>query len=69
MTLRIGDLVYWVAGITAGLLVLVVAIGFMRTATYGDARLDIAPLFFASVIWFLGWSVRELVYRDSQGYR
>jgi hypothetical protein len=51
---------YWTATIVAGLIVMVVIVGYVSNASEGVPFISITPLALAGAIWLTGWFCRNL---------
>ena len=55
-----GELIYWVATIIAGLIVVYVAWGYVQNTEEGYPVIPIVPLLLAGVIWLAGRACRHV---------
>ena len=53
--------VYWIATIVAGLIVVVVLLGYFSNAAAGEPVIPIAALLLAGAIWLIGWVCRYVI--------
>jgi hypothetical protein len=60
MAARWGELLYRMATILAGLIALLVIVGYFYDASRGEAIIPIVPLLLAGAIWLIGRSCRHL---------
>jgi hypothetical protein len=60
MAARWGELLYRVATILAGLIALLVIVGYFYDASRGEPIIPIVPLLLAGIIWLIGRSCRHL---------
>jgi hypothetical protein len=56
----LGRVLYWIATIIAGLIVVVVVAGYMSNAGEGVPFISITALILAGAIWLAGWICRNL---------
>lgn len=61
MDVRWAKVVYWVATIVAGLIVVVVLVGYFSNAAAGEPVIPIAALLLAGAIWLIGWVCRHVI--------
>jgi uncharacterized membrane protein len=61
MDARWAKVVYWVATIVAGLIVVVVLVGYFSDAAAGEPVISIAALLLAGAIWLIGWVCRHVI--------
>jgi hypothetical protein len=54
-----GELIYWVATIVAGLIVVFVVWGYVSNIEEGDPVMPIVPLLCAGAIWLAGRACRH----------
>ena len=55
-----GELLYRMATILAGLIALLVIVGYFYDASRGEPIIPIVPLLLAGIIWLIGRSCRHL---------
>jgi hypothetical protein len=60
MAARWGELLYRMATILAGLIALLVIVGYFYDASRGEPIIPIVPLLLAGIIWLIGRSCRHL---------
>jgi hypothetical protein len=60
MAARWGELLYRMATILAGLIALLVIVGYFYDASRGEPIIPIVPLLLAGAIWLIGRSCRHL---------
>jgi hypothetical protein len=56
----LGRILYWTASIIAGLMALVVVVGYLSNAGAGVPFISITALMLAGAIWLVGWICRNL---------
>jgi uncharacterized membrane protein YjgN (DUF898 family) len=60
MAARWGEFLYRMATILAGLIALLVIVGYFYDASRGEPIIPIVPLLLAGIIWLIGRSCRHL---------
>jgi hypothetical protein len=60
MAARLGQFLYWLATIIAGVLVAWVVWGYISDMERGEPIIRIFPLLLAGVIWLAGWVCRKV---------
>jgi hypothetical protein len=60
MAALLGQFLFWLATIIAGVLVVWVAWGYVYTSNRGEPIISIVPLLLAGVIWLAGWVCRRV---------
>ena len=63
MAARWGEFLYRMATILAGLIALLVIVGYFYDASRGEPIIPIVPLLLAGAIWLIGRSCRHLYQR------
>ena len=61
MDARWGELLYWMATILAGLIVVVVLTGYFSNAAAGEPIIPVVALLLAGAIWLIGWVCRNVI--------
>jgi type VI protein secretion system component VasK len=56
----LGRILYWTATVIAGLIALVVVLGYLSNAGEGVPFISITALTLAGAIWLAGWACRNL---------
>jgi hypothetical protein len=60
MAARLGQFLFWLATIIAGVLVAWVVLGYVYTSNRGEPLISIVPLLLAGAIWLAGWVCRKV---------
>ena len=61
MAARLGQFLFWLATIIAGVLVAWVVWGYVYTGNRGEPLILIVPLLLAGAIWLAGWVCRKVL--------
>jgi len=56
---QLGKIIFWLATIIAGLIVVWVGFNYVYNIDSAYPILPVAPLLFAGVIWLVGWTCRR----------